>query len=188
MGSVSAAAPDLTGLFSIFGGSPSETPQARFVTAADTPEPYRKLLAHHHHMTVTMEQHIGAPVTLEVMQAVLEGEWYARKILLRDSRSGKVVQFGLMRFNFQWCDPKVRELIIEGKTPLGRILIEHDILRRISTHALMRIEPNHEMREVFELKVSGSGSGSTPVYGRLATIFCNEQPAIDLLEVAAPGL
>jgi hypothetical protein len=68
-----------------------------------------------------------------------------------------VVLFGIMRFNFAWCDERVKGLILEGKTPLGRILIENNVLRRISTHVLLRIAPNAEMRRCFGMGADGNG-------------------------------
>jgi chorismate-pyruvate lyase len=184
MGLVSTANSDLTGLYSIFGDPLAQVPQARFVSAEEVPEPYRTLLAHDQHMTVTMEEFYNAPVNVVVLRSLREGKHYARKILLRNSRDGRVVQFGIMRFNFAWCSDEVRDKIIEGKIPLGRILIEHNVLRRISTHALMAIRPNAEIMKHFDMD-PGNGAGEI-VYGRLATIFCNEEPAVNLLEVAAP--
>lgn len=188
MGLLSAAPPDLTGLYSIFGDPVGEIPHARFVRPEEVPEPEKSLLAHDHHMTVTMEKYHGGPVSLGILKSVREGEnWYARKIVLK--REDRVVMFGIMRFNFEWCDEDVRERIIEAKTPLGRILIENEVLRRISTHALMKIRPNEEMRKTFAMGPDAVDADGHPrvVYGRLATIFCNEEPAVDLLEVAAPA-
>lgn len=187
MGVLSTAPSDLTGLYGVFGATLEQVPQARFVSAEEVPQPYRSLLAHDEHMTVTMEEFHNSPVSVTVLESVREGNWYARKILLIDA-AGEVVQFGIMRFNFDWCSAEVRDKIIEGKTPLGRILIENNVLRRISTHALLRIVPNAEMRKHFDLNTDAMPltNGNLAVYGRLATIFCNEEPAVNLLEVAAP--
>ncbi|MCH8333421.1 hypothetical protein IIC65_05760 [Candidatus Sumerlaeota bacterium] len=188
MGALSTAASDLTGLYSIFGDPPEDRPRARFVSADEVPEPLRALLAHDHHMTVTLERHYDARVNLIVIKSALDGQWYARKILLTESRRGRVIQFGIMRFNFQWCTGEVREKIIQGQTPLGRILAEHEVMRTISTHALMRIIPNQELRDCFALgrPQDPSDAEGEAVYGRLATIYCNEEPAVDLLEIPAP--
>lgn len=183
MSLLSTASSDLTGLYSIFGDPLDQAPQANFVQPTEVPEPYRGLLAHDSHMTVTMEKFYGAPVNVVVLQSLHEGNHYARKILLTNSRTGEVVQFGIMRFNFSWCSDEVRDKILAGNIPLGRILIEHDVLRRISTHALMAIKPNEEIRRHFKIETN---NGAGVVYGRLATIFCNEEPAVNLLEVAAP--
>lgn len=189
MSSLRTAISDLTGLYNMFGDRVEDMPSGRFINADEMPEPYRGLLAHDHHMTVTMEKFHGAPVDVNVLRAIHDEPFYARKIYLTNSKTGQVVMFGIMRFNFDWADDTIKQLIMDQKTPLGRILIEHNVLRRISTHVLLRIVPNEEMRRVFgmaESAESGDGRERDYVYGRLATIFCNNEPAVDLLEVSAP--
>lgn len=186
MSPLKTAVSDLTGLYSIFGDTGAQVPRARFIQAEEMPEPYRALLAHHHHMTVTMEEHCGSPVDVKIIRSIRDDPHYARKIVLTKKGTNDVVMFGIMRFNFDWCSPEIKEKIAEGKTPLGRILIENDVLRRISTHATLRIIPNMEMRACFGIGPEYEGEAEEYVYGRLATIFCNEEPAVDLLEVVSP--
>ncbi len=188
MSSLRTALSDLTGLYSIFGDRVEDMPSGRFITADEMPQPYRDLLAHHHHMTVTMEKFHSTPVDVKVLKAIHDDPFYARKILLTRTGTDEVVMFGLMRFNFDWCNDEIKQLILAGEVPLGRILIEHNVLRRINTHVLLRIFPNDEMRQCFGLDEATNGADGKPmaVYGRLATIFCNDEPAVDLLEVSAP--
>ena len=101
-------------------------------------------------------------------------------ILLARQRDGRVVQFGIMRIWFGYCGPAVREEILAGRTPLGRILIEHDVLRRIEPTEYLRVIPGKPMTEWFGL------DRPRPTYGRLALIHCNGKPAVELLEVVAP--
>lgn len=192
MSSLRTAVSDLTGLYSMFGDRVDQMPRGRFITAEEMPQPYRELLAHHHHMTVTMERFHGTAVDVKVLKAIHDEPFYARKILLTRTGTDQVVMFGIMRFNFEWCDEHIKQLIIGGQIPLGRILIENDVLRRISTHVLLRITPNAEMRRWFGMAEPPGGDGAAYrehppfVYGRLATIYCNDEPAVDLLEVSAP--
>lgn len=186
--SLYTAVSDLTGLYNMFGDRVADMPTARFVSARDMPQPYRGLLADDHHMTVAMEEFYGCPVDVKVMRAIHDEPYYARKILLTRTGTDHVVMFGIMRFNFQWCDERIKNLILQERIPLGRILIENNVLRRISTHVLLRILPNEEMRRCFGMKKAANGAdGEDYVYGRLATIYCNDEPAVDLLEVAAPA-
>ena len=67
-----------------------------------------------------------------------------------------------------------------GETPLGRVLINHNVLRHIDLGAVLRFEAGPELAHLLSMEV-----GET-TYGRLATIFCNGRPAVDLLEIAAP--
>ena len=95
------------------------------------PEPYRELLVHSHHMTVTMEAFHQDTVTLKVCRENRVDDQYARVILLSLESTGQVVQFGIMRFDLSICNRDTRDEILDGTTPLGRILIQKNIMRRI---------------------------------------------------------
>ncbi|MCS7047070.1 MAG: hypothetical protein NZO58_12000 [Gemmataceae bacterium] len=150
------------------------------IAADEVPQPYHKLLVHDQHMTVTIEDHYGDLVDVRVLQVVQRGGEYARKILLALQSTGRIVQFGLVRIRFQYCSPEVQREIAAGRTPLGRILIQHNVLRRIEPIAFLRIEPGPDLRQWFAMRPGPM------VYGRLALIHCDAQPAVELLEVVAP--
>lgn len=173
-------APTFDHLYRLFPESPDQ-PVAVEVPADEVPEPYRRLLVHTHHMTVTVEQFYGAPVDVCVLNCRRVGNEYARKILLTlkgDSR--KVVQFGLVRLNLSVCPEPVRNAIIEGKTPLGRVLIQHDMLRRIEPIAFLRVTLSAAMAEWFHVPPG------TETYGRVGVIYTGERPAVEVLEILAP--
>ena len=58
------------------------------------PEPYRRMLAHDHHMTVTMESYHGSPVDVRILDQRLDGDYYNRKIILVKAGTDTAVQFG----------------------------------------------------------------------------------------------
>jgi hypothetical protein len=172
--------PDVRGLFALFppsGYLSSSTP----VPADKVPEPYRSLLVHEHHMTVTVEAHHQEQVDVRVLEQRRGDSAYARKILLVTQKTRRVVQFGLVRIHLQYCSPAVRAEILSEKTPLGRILINHDVLRRIEPTCYLRVAPGPAMVQWFGLKQPRD------TYGRLAMIHCDERPAIELLEIVAPA-
>jgi len=189
-------------LYRLFGQA---APAATVVPAEAVPQPQRRLLSHERHMTVTLEEHHGGEVDVVVLDRLVLGDSYMRKILLarRPRRRGRtcrstdeggvsvraryrVAQFGIMLINLQVVSDEARAEILGERTPLGHILIRHRRLRRISTHSLLEIEPDAEMRRHFGLPELGVAE--TPrVFGRLATIFCDEKPAVELLEVLPPG-
>jgi chorismate-pyruvate lyase len=146
----------------------------------DIPEPYRSLLVHTHHMTVTVERFYGRPVDVTVLDAVRDGDEYARRILLELRGSGRVVQSGIVQIDLSLLSAPVRERIVEGKTPLGRVLIEHDVLRHIQPAGYLKVEPDAEMCGWFGL------SEPATCYGRLGVIYTDGKPAIEVLEVLAP--
>ncbi len=145
-----------------------------------TPEPYKTMLVHEHHMTVAMETYHRSPVEVRVLGQKQDGDIYARKILLLKQGTNTVVQFGVVRFNLSYVTDLVRKEIMAGQIPLGRILINHNVLRHIDLGAILEITAGPGLAHHLQMPV-----GNT-TYGRLATIFCNHQPAVDLLEISAP--
>src|SRR5690606_22436929 len=107
-----------------------------------------------------------------------DGDSYCRKILLTKHGTDDVVQFGLVRFDFQYVTPAVREEIVSESTPLGRVLINHNVLRHIDLGAILEITAGPALAKYLQMKPGDI------TYGRLATIFCNRRPAVDLLEVS----
>jgi hypothetical protein len=131
-------------------------------------------------MTVTMEEFYHTTVVVRVLDRKLDGDIYSRKILLECSDDGRVVQFGIVRFDLGVVLPAVRDEILSERTPLGRILINYNVLRHIDLGAILQLAAGPGLAAL-----CGCRPGQV-TYGRLATIFCNQRPAVDLLEVAAP--
>ncbi|MBY0461469.1 MAG: hypothetical protein K2V38_29480 [Gemmataceae bacterium] len=173
-------APTFEHLYSLFPDSPDRS-QAVEVRADEVPEPYHGLLVHTHHMTVTVEGFYRSPVDVKVLNCRRNGNEYARKILLALKNDPKhVVQFGLVRINLGVCPEPVRNAIVEGKTPLGRVLIQHDMLRRIEPVAYLRVNLSPTMAEWFRVPAG------TQTFGRLGVIYTGDQPAVEVLEILAP--
>ncbi|MBV9125888.1 MAG: hypothetical protein JO112_21265 [Planctomycetes bacterium] len=176
----SSPGPDLTTLLNLFPPT-GDFPEYELVPVRDLPLPYYVMLAHEEHMTETVEAYYGDRVNVKVLARRLEGDTYARKILLTLQGNGRVVLFGIIRVQLQFTSPAVRAEIVAGKTPFGRILIQHDVLRRIEPTAYLRVVPNLAMMEWFGL------AQPEILYGRLALIHCDEQPAVELLELVHCG-
>jgi chorismate-pyruvate lyase len=152
-------------------------PECVVVHPDGIPYPADSLLVHHEHMTVVLQKHHGHPVDVHVMEEHLDGEQYTRKISLTPAGSDKVVEWGIVRLNFQYMSPQVREEILAKKMPLGAILIKHNVHRRIKPRYFLRFPENGQVLRLF------SDQPTEPAWGRLGTIFCNNEPAIELLEL-----
>jgi len=172
-------APTLDHLYGLFPDS-TDRPTAIEVPQVEVPQPYHKLLVHTHHMTVTVEEYFHTPVDVRVLECRRSGNEYARKILLASQASGRIVQFGLVRINLAACTEAVRNEIIEEKTPLGRIMIRHNMLRRIDPIAYLRVELAEPMAGWFGVPCG------TATYGRVGVIYTGEKPAAEVLEILAP--
>lgn len=171
--------PTAESLYSLFPGS-ADRPKCEPILAEMMPEPYRSLLVHAHHMTVTVERHYGGPVDVRVLNVARGGEEYARKILLTLRGDGRVVQFGIVQIDLGLLSPAVRREIEAGQTPLGRVLIEHNVLRHILPAGYLRVELSADMAGWF-----GATAGDE-TFGRLGVILTDGRPAIEVLEILAP--
>ncbi len=149
------------------------------VPPAALPEPYRSLLDHSYHMTVTLEQYFSEPVKLEVLRANDQQDEYWRKIVLRRESDGRIVLFGLVRLDLTQLPSEAVREIRQQVTPLGHILIRHNVLREVERLRLWRIHPGLELQRLF------GSTNADPLYGRTAIIHCNGDPAIELLEIVA---
>src|SRR5436190_10008448 len=152
------------------------------VLAQGLPQPYRRLLAHHEHMTVSVETHHGCPVDVEVITAKQSGDYYSRKIVLHRQSDRRVVLVGIPRLNLRLVDDDVRHEILSENKPLGRVLIDHNVLREVQLASLYRIVPGRDLRELFEL------ADPLATYGRTAFIYCDGYPAVELLEIVMPEI
>ena len=172
--------PDLPSLLTLFCPSEESVGVFEEVSASQLPDFYRRLLDHHDHMTVTQESVHNCRVAVEVKQRRLSRQHYERKSVLRSVQGGEVLQYCVVRLRFRYLDVTVREEIENERIPLGRILIHHNILRRVQMFALWKITTGPELCQAFGL------SQPTTTYGRTALIYCNGEPAVELLEIIAP--
>ncbi|MEM6470426.1 MAG: hypothetical protein AAF802_12795 [Planctomycetota bacterium] len=147
------------------------------------PEPYNSLLNHHAHMTVTVESHHEQAVNVVVHRLRRNeagGNWYSREITLRTTESDRVVQYGIVRLDVDALQPEVWQEIESQRIPLGRVLINHRVMRDVQLCRLWRFHSGVHLASMLETQ------HATIVYGRTALIYCDGHPAIELLEVVSP--
>ena len=169
---------DLTALIGEFyPGGREDSPLGHFEAVDELNEPYDSLLHHEHHMTVTVEKFYGAPVDVDVHRYKRRGDWYIREITLRLTNTDRVVQYGIVRFDTTSVAPAVWERIESRSVPLGRVLVENDVHRRVHLCRLWRIRAGGPMANLLDI------DSNRTVYGRTALIYCNDKPAIELVEV-----
>jgi hypothetical protein len=170
----------LATLIALFYDNPQSLGLFDCVEAGEMPSRYATLLAHDAHMTVTVEQFHSSPVDVTVLDRQVTASHYARKIVLSRQSDGGVVQYGIMRVNFAYLEPVVRRQIEAEDTPLGRVLINNNVLRSVHLASLWRVAAGEELAQLFDMTPGGV------TYGRTALIMCNEEPAVELLEIVTP--
>ena len=163
---------ELDKLVGLFYPGTAELGQFQAVPHDSIPEPQRSLLHHEMHMTATVEKFHSSPVSVEVLRQSRQGHAYCREICLRRNSDNRIVQYGIVRLNFRHLAEDVQSEIEGQGKPLGRILIEHDVLRRVKLLSLYEIKPS-------ELLKSKTGCPSDRLFGRTAIIYCNDEPAIE---------
>lgn len=174
--------PDLEELIGPFYGAPENLADFQEISGEDVPPPYRALLDHDQHMTVTLEAFYGCPVQLQLLHRSVSDTHYMRNTLLRRASDGMLVQFGIARLCFAFLPDRVREEIEAARTPMGRVLISHNVLRQVKLTGLWRLGPRDCLSEIFGLDTP------QPTYARTALIYCEGDPAVEVLEVMPPGL
>jgi chorismate-pyruvate lyase len=172
--------PALDHLAGLFYSDMADLGHFEEVLVEQMPEPYRGLLAHHEHMTVSVERHHGSKVDVEVLASRREGDYYSRKILLHRQSDQKVVLFGIPRLNLRLVGDDVRDEILGEKIPLGRVLIQHNVLREVQLASLYRVIPGPDLMRLLRLPEANV------TYGRTAFIYVDGYVAIELVEVVAP--
>jgi chorismate-pyruvate lyase len=172
--------PALDHLAGLFYANLNDLGSFEEVLAEAVPQPYRRLLAHHEHMTVSVEQHHGCKVDVEVLKTQTDGDYYSRKIVLHRQSDRAPVLFGIPRINLRLLADDVRQEIVGQTTPLGRVLIEHNIMREVQLASLYRVGVGPDLRKLLR-----AGAGGT-TYGRTAFIYLDGYIAIELLEIVSP--
>lgn len=175
---------------------------ATFEAIDSCPPIYDRLLNHNSHMTVTVEDFHGDQVDVVVhrSRSILSGGesvWqnnpqlqtdarlaiakqtmtYSREITLVTQHTGKTVLYGIVRLDPDALPCDVWMEIASGRTPLGRVLIKHNVLRSVALRQLWKVTPGVALESLLKT------SPGEIVYGRTALIRCNDQPAIELIEI-----
>lgn len=171
--------PDLQALAGLFFGECDSLGEFSEVAPESVPPPWLGLLAHTGHMTVTLENWHACPVSVEVLDKRITPTHYARKIRLRRQSDNQVVQFGIVRLGTSLLPRQAMQQIESESVPLGRVLIEHNVMRTVKLMSTWHIRSGPALREMLEQP------DLAECYGRTALIYANGLPAVELLEIVA---
>lgn len=152
-------------------------PDCIAVQPESIPFPEDDLLVHHDHMTIVLQRHHGSAVQVHVLEEQLNGDLYTRKISLTPAGSNKIVEWGIVRLNFKFMPAAVREEILGKQMPLGAILVKHEVHRRIKPRYFLQLPQASSVVGLFDAR------NADPLYGRIGTIYCDDEPCIEVLEI-----
>ena len=176
-----AALPYVYPLDEFYARSGLSLPKIERRTAEEVPEPYRGMLVHQNDMTPTLEKFHGGRIHLQILNRETRGESYFREVVLRLDGSEKAVEFGANRISLLLFPPKARQLILEERFPLGRILEECEIEHSTRAKAFFSVLADELISGVLKL------APGTILYGRKATIVDPQQrPLSEIVEILPP--
>lgn len=159
-------------------------PRLGSVSPGDMLEPYRRLLVHERAMTPTLEAFLGQRLTLRVLCSREEGDTLWRQVVLVGAGDGAPVELGAVRIDLACFDTTPRELLREGRTPLGTLLREFKVAYVCRPTAFFSVEADARVLGALEL-----GSGTQPLFGRCNRILTPDGRVMaDVVEVLAPVL
>jgi chorismate-pyruvate lyase len=156
-------------------------PKLERLAGDQVPEPYRTLLVHENDMTPTLEGFHGAEIHLEILNRDQRSEAYFREVVLRLDGSNTPVEFGANKISLLLFPPRARQLILEERVPLGRILKDCSIQHTTRAKAFFRVESDALIGRVLSV------APGTVLYGRRATIFDPQlRPLSEIVEILPP--
>ncbi len=150
------------------------------VDATEVDPAAHELLVHANHMTATLSNHYGEPVSLDVHDHNEDADVYRRKIVLTIEGGKRVVEVGVVKLNLAFVDDDIRHEIVQRKTPLGEILDARNVLTRVEPKWFVKMPQDSPIAKMF------NPPPSRDVFGRIGLIYCDHKPVMELLEVVSP--
>ncbi len=138
-------------------------PDLEFIDGGEMPEPERKLLVHDFDMTPTLEDFHGSKLGLRVFQKDRSDDYLLRLVVLETTEDQRPVEFGAIGIRLEAFTDQVRELIVQGKEPLGGILQREKLGHKGKPRAFLRVWADKLVSEALGVPLG------TELYGR-----CNQ--------------
>lgn len=104
-----------------------ELPDFTFLEGDEVPYPYRSLLVHKNDMTPTLAAFHHSRLYLKVHRHESNDDFEIRLVSLHATASEKPVEYGAIAIQLGELPDDVRQLVVEGKKPLGGILGEYRV-------------------------------------------------------------
>lgn len=179
---IAATEPDLLHPLSLFCRTNGRTlPLFEAIEGAAMPEPYRSLLVHRGDMTSRLEEFHRSALKLRVLHREHTAEVYRREVLLCTQSAGLPVEYGAIEIHLEAFAPDLRELILEGRQPLGGLLNTHGISYGSEPKAFIRLAPDEPMNALFET------APTCALYGRCNVLLGSEgETFARIVEVLRP--
>jgi chorismate-pyruvate lyase len=156
-------------------------PGAVEIGGEEMPEPYRSLLVHARDMTPTLEGFYKQGIHVRILKRHLSESVYARQVVLALDGDERPVEFGAIQIYLEHFPSDARELILEGKRPLGAILHNQGIGHASCPKAFFRINSDAVIGSALQL------TGLNLLYGRRNVLLnLSERTLAEIIEILPP--
>ena len=155
--------------------------ETTLVDAREVPQPARLLLCHDTDMTPTLEAFFGDRIHLDVLQQEHRGEIVTRQVTLRLDSTDLPVEFGAIRIDLSGLAAPQKQIVREGRQPLGAILNASNTPHKSRASQFFRIKADALMLKCFSL------DGPQALFGRCNTLsYESGEILADVVEVLPP--
>ncbi|MFV3073341.1 hypothetical protein [Niveispirillum fermenti] len=182
----SNASPDLlTGFLRLnAGGRDPVTPL--WLEADGLPEVPRRLLAHDHGMTATLEAFWGERMRLEVLHTEEIDGLLRRHVLLSGADRGIPAELGLIEIRLEALPPGALFAVRQRRIPFGAILSACGTAFRSQPAGFLRLVADESLGRLLRV------TPGSPVHGRATTLYAHDDGrllanAVELLSGHRPG-
>ena len=134
--------------FYLVSGVP--VPEATRIEAESVPEPYRSLLVHENDMTPTLEAAYRQRIHIRLISRKVEGDVLLRQVALVLDSDERPVEFGAIRIQLSQLPPEARQLVLESKLPLGRLLQDFFIQHSSEPVAYLAVKSDGRIGEALQ--------------------------------------
>ena len=165
------------------GQHPEVTP----LTGQQVPGPYSEILVHDNDMTPTLERYYEDTVHVERRNVLNDDAVSTREVILRLDGNERAVVYGASRVFLDKLHPHARELLAEGRLPVGTILRICKIPHQGHPTGFFRVRPMPLFDDVFSQPCTASLFGRRNILSSPAGEAIVEVTEI-LPRVVEPGI
>lgn len=153
-------------------------PDFQFLSGKEMPYPYRSLLVHENDMTPTLAAFHHSKLYLEVHERVLTDDYLLRMVTLHAAASDLPVEFGAIGIHLSSLPGEARDLVVEGRVPLGAILGDCRVPHHGSPSAFFSVPADEMMGRTLRQ------AAGTTLYGRCNQLVDDDGIAMaDIVEI-----
>ncbi len=136
----------------------------------------RTILDHDRHMTTVQQERFPDGISLDVLHANIDGGLYTREVMLRRKSDGIPVLYAVLDVSCDLLPAPLVDQLKAAEQPFGQILIDSGIERRIEVQRFVTAATLPAFAGL-------TGDDRETVVGREIIIYCDDQPAINVLEL-----